>query len=84
LIRERERLEGEKEGEREQSSKRERQTEKQRKREIAKDGEIYKSNLNQNRYSRHAPPKSFIHVDDFASPHKLAKYLLFLDSNDTS
>ena len=31
-----------------------------------------------------APPKSFIHVDDFATPEALAKYLLYLDHNETA
>lgn len=34
-------------------------------------------------YLRVAPPHSFIHVDDFASPKDLASYLHFLDRNDT-
>lgn len=33
-------------------------------------------------YRRAAPPNSFIHVDDFASPAELAKYLRYLDGND--
>uniref|UniRef100_H2Y8W9 Fucosyltransferase n=1 Tax=Ciona savignyi TaxID=51511 RepID=H2Y8W9_CIOSA len=31
-----------------------------------------------------APPGSFIHVEDFESPAKLAAYLLYLDKNDTA
>lgn len=31
-----------------------------------------------------APPNSFIHAEDFSSPTELAKYLLYLDSNDTA
>ncbi|CAK8687512.1 unnamed protein product [Clavelina lepadiformis] len=31
-----------------------------------------------------APTGSFIHTDDFKSPADLAKYLLYLDSNDTA
>uniref|UniRef100_A0A915IFU9 Fucosyltransferase n=1 Tax=Romanomermis culicivorax TaxID=13658 RepID=A0A915IFU9_ROMCU len=34
-------------------------------------------------YLRVAPPDSFIHVDDFESPARLAKYLIKLDNNDT-
>lgn len=34
-------------------------------------------------YARAAPPHSYIHVDDFASPKELARYLEVLDSNDT-
>ena len=33
-------------------------------------------------YERVAPPNSFIHVDDFASPRHLALYLHHLDHND--
>ncbi|XP_078671452.1 alpha-(1,3)-fucosyltransferase 7-like [Branchiostoma floridae x Branchiostoma belcheri] len=33
-------------------------------------------------YRRFAPPNSFIHVDDFASPEALANYLKHLDRND--
>ena len=33
-------------------------------------------------YSRRAPPRSFIHVDEFKSPAELAQYLLVLDKND--
>ncbi|CAK8679732.1 unnamed protein product [Clavelina lepadiformis] len=33
---------------------------------------------------RLAPTGSFIHTDDFKSPADLAKYLLYLDSNDTA
>ena len=33
-------------------------------------------------YERLAPQLSFIHVDDFSSPRKLAKYLKKLDKND--
>jgi hypothetical protein len=36
------------------------------------------------RYTARSPPKSFIHIDDFASPAKLANYLLYLNSNDTA
>ncbi|KAH8862839.1 Glycoprotein 3-alpha-L-fucosyltransferase A [Schistosoma japonicum] len=35
-------------------------------------------------YERVAPPYSFIHVDQFESPAKLAEYLKYLDSNDTA
>ncbi|KAL7056990.1 hypothetical protein AAHC03_019044 [Spirometra sp. Aus1] len=35
-------------------------------------------------YCAIAPPNSFIHVDDFASPAALAKYLNWLDRNDTA
>ncbi|CAH8644131.1 unnamed protein product [Heterobilharzia americana] len=35
-------------------------------------------------YERVSPPYSFIHVDQFESPEKLAKYLLYLDKNDTA
>ena len=35
-----------------------------------------------NWYEKNLPEKSFIHVDDFDSPEALAKYLLFLNSND--
>ena len=31
-----------------------------------------------------APPKSFIHVEDFATPKELVDYLEYLDSNDTA
>ncbi|XP_055947249.1 glycoprotein 3-alpha-L-fucosyltransferase A-like [Argiope bruennichi] len=34
-------------------------------------------------YARAAPPHSYIHVDDFASPKELAEYLSILDKNDT-
>lgn len=34
-------------------------------------------------YVRGAPPHSYIHVDDFASPKELAAYLNVLDKNDT-
>lgn len=34
-------------------------------------------------YEKYAPPRSFIHVDQFASPADLAKYLHILDGNDT-
>ncbi|OXA64510.1 Glycoprotein 3-alpha-L-fucosyltransferase A [Folsomia candida] len=34
-------------------------------------------------YESFAPPSSFIHVDDFASPKELAQYLEILDKNDT-
>ncbi|VDP25238.1 unnamed protein product [Soboliphyme baturini] len=34
-------------------------------------------------YERIAPPHSFVHVEDFASPRQLAEYLLKLDKNDT-
>ena len=33
-------------------------------------------------YEKVAPQKSFIHVDDFASPQQLAQYLNELDKND--
>lgn len=33
-------------------------------------------------YKRASPPHSFIHVDDFESPEKLAEYLHKLDQND--
>ncbi|CAH8603516.1 unnamed protein product [Schistosoma mattheei] len=35
-------------------------------------------------YERVAPPYSFIHVDQFESPGKLAEYLKYLDKNDTA
>ncbi|CAH8562736.1 unnamed protein product [Schistosoma turkestanicum] len=35
-------------------------------------------------YQRVAPPYSFIHVDQFESPAKLADYLKYLDKNDTA
>ncbi|CAH8831375.1 unnamed protein product [Trichobilharzia szidati] len=35
-------------------------------------------------YERVAPPYSFIHVDQFESPAKLAEYLNYLDKNDTA
>ena len=35
-------------------------------------------------YLRIAPPHSFIHAEDFSSPEELAKYLLYLNSNDTA
>ncbi|TNN05109.1 Glycoprotein 3-alpha-L-fucosyltransferase A, partial [Schistosoma japonicum] len=35
-------------------------------------------------YERVAPPYSFIHVDQFESPAKLAEYLKYLDKNDTA
>ncbi|CAH8569494.1 hypothetical protein MS3_00000523 [Schistosoma haematobium] len=35
-------------------------------------------------YERVAPPYSFIHVDQFESPGKLADYLKYLDKNDTA
>nr|CAB3247556.1 alpha-(1,3)-fucosyltransferase 6-like [Phallusia mammillata] len=31
-----------------------------------------------------APPHSFIHTEDFASPAELTKYLMYLDKNDTA
>ena len=34
-------------------------------------------------YERVAPPHSFIHVDDFVSPQKLAEYLNVLGEHDT-
>lgn len=34
-------------------------------------------------YERAAPPHSYIHVEDFASPKELAEYLHLLDRNDT-
>ncbi|XP_031697246.1 alpha-(1,3)-fucosyltransferase 9-like [Anarrhichthys ocellatus] len=33
-------------------------------------------------YEDHAPPDSFIHVDDFSSPQKLAERLLYFDQNN--
>jgi hypothetical protein len=36
------------------------------------------------RYLQRAAPKSFIHVDDFASPQHLADYLIDLDRNETA
>lgn len=33
-------------------------------------------------YKAVAPPKSFIHVDEFAGPEQLAHYLTELDLND--
>lgn len=33
-------------------------------------------------YKNSAPKNSYIHVDDFDSPEKLAEYLLELDGND--
>ncbi|CAI2735501.1 unnamed protein product [Schistosoma spindalis] len=35
-------------------------------------------------YKRVTPPHSFIHVDQFESPEKLANYLKYLDRNDTA
>nr|CAX73118.1 Glycoprotein 3-alpha-L-fucosyltransferase A [Schistosoma japonicum] len=35
-------------------------------------------------YQSVAPPNSFIHVDQFASPKKLAEYLHYLDKNHTA
>ncbi|KAH8868425.1 Glycoprotein 3-alpha-L-fucosyltransferase A [Schistosoma japonicum] len=35
-------------------------------------------------YKRVAPPHSFIHVDQFESPEKLADYLKYLDKNETA
>ncbi|VDD78257.1 unnamed protein product [Mesocestoides corti] len=35
-------------------------------------------------YFNLAPPNSYIHVDDFASPGHLAAYLRYLDRNDTA
>ncbi|CAH8871029.1 unnamed protein product [Trichobilharzia szidati] len=35
-------------------------------------------------YKKVAPPYSFIHVDQFESPAKLAEYLKYLDRNDTA
>ncbi|CAH8552868.1 unnamed protein product [Schistosoma turkestanicum] len=35
-------------------------------------------------YKRVAPPHSFIHVDQFQSPAELAKYLNYLDRNETA
>lgn len=35
-------------------------------------------------YKRIAPPESFIHVDQFENPQKLAEYLKYLDSNDNA
>ncbi|XP_068579260.1 4-galactosyl-N-acetylglucosaminide 3-alpha-L-fucosyltransferase 9-like [Cebidichthys violaceus] len=34
-------------------------------------------------YEEYAPADSFIHVDDFSSPQKLAERLLYLDQNNT-
>ncbi|XP_035222366.1 glycoprotein 3-alpha-L-fucosyltransferase A-like [Stegodyphus dumicola] len=34
-------------------------------------------------YARSAPPHSYIHVDDFATPRDLAQYLHLLDKNHT-
>lgn len=34
-------------------------------------------------YERSAPHKSFLHVDNFASPAALAEYLHVLDKDDT-
>ena len=34
-------------------------------------------------YAKVAPPHSYIHVVDFASPQDLAEYLKLLDKNDT-
>jgi glycoprotein 3-alpha-L-fucosyltransferase len=34
-------------------------------------------------YAASLPPHSYIHVDDFRSPHDLADYLHVLDSNET-
>ena len=31
-----------------------------------------------------APPNSYIHVEDFDTPHELAKYLDYLDKNETA
>ena len=33
-------------------------------------------------YKKLAPPNSYIHVDQFASPRKLAEYIHILDNND--
>ncbi|KAM6896749.1 4-galactosyl-N-acetylglucosaminide 3-alpha-L-fucosyltransferase 9-like [Lycodopsis pacificus] len=33
-------------------------------------------------YEDHAPPDSFIHINDFSSPQKLAERLLYLDQNN--
>lgn len=33
-------------------------------------------------YEKAAPPRSYIHVDEFASPKELAEYLHVLDQND--
>ncbi|CAH8511747.1 unnamed protein product [Schistosoma turkestanicum] len=35
-------------------------------------------------YQKVSPPNSFIHVDQFSSPKKLAEYLHYLDSNHTA
>lgn len=35
-------------------------------------------------YSRLVPPNSFIHVNDFSSPKDLAKYLNYLDENNSA
>jgi len=34
-------------------------------------------------YAKVAPPHSYIHVDNFAGPQELAKYLHLLSNNDT-
>lgn len=33
-------------------------------------------------YKKVAPPKSYIHVDEFDSPRKLAEFMNILDNND--
>ena len=35
-------------------------------------------------YSKLAPPKSYIDVNDFASAKELANYILFLDDNNSA
>ncbi|CAH8288261.1 unnamed protein product, partial [Schistosoma intercalatum] len=35
-------------------------------------------------YQKVSPPHSFIHVDQFENPKELAKYLKYLDKNDTA
>ena len=34
-------------------------------------------------YAKLLPPNSYINVEDFESPKKLAEYLIFLDKNAT-
>jgi glycoprotein 3-alpha-L-fucosyltransferase len=35
-------------------------------------------------YARAAPYHSYIHVDEFASPQELAKFLYYIDKNDSA